>query len=205
VTTAWFTAGLFHLLVDQRLDGLRSLRQLVAAAMYSPDPCFARARRASGCRIVNGYGRREHDLLPAVMKSRAKDGAGDPFPSERLIEHTYVRLLDDDMKPVADGEVGQLCAGGSGLASGYLGDAKRTAERFVPDPYSEGARLYLTGDLARRRADGRAGIHRPAATARSRSTEKRVELGEIEEALRRNPAGHRCARDHARGEYRARV
>ena len=90
------------------------------------------------------------------------------------------------MTAVADGDVGQLCAGGSGLALGYLHDTERTSERFVPDPYAAGSRLYLTGDLVRRRPDGALEF----IGRRDRQIKidgKRVEIGEIEQALRRNP------------------
>jgi len=103
------------------------------------------------------------------------------------IRGTYVRLLDDDMKPVADGETGMLYAGGLGLASGYLGDARHSATSFVADPQRSGASLYRTGDLARRRPDGAFDF----LGRRDRQVKidgKRVEPGEIEDALRRTGA-----------------
>ncbi|GAA2520710.1 amino acid adenylation domain-containing protein [Winogradskya humida] len=66
-----------------------------------------------------------------------------------------VYLLDADRRPVADGQPGELCIGGAGVARGYLGQAGLTAARFLPDPFAtDGGRIYTTGDLARRTADG---------------------------------------------------
>jgi amino acid adenylation domain-containing protein len=188
VTTAWFTAGLFHLLVDQRLDGLRPLRQLIAGGdILSPTHVARALSGLPGCRVVNGYGPTENTTFTCCYDIPRGGWGGGSIPIGIPIEGTYVRILDDGMRLVADGETGQLCAGGRGIALGYLGDPARTAERFVPDPYSADARLYLTGDLVRRRPDG--AIEFIGRRDRQIKIDgKRVELGEIEEALRRNPA-----------------
>ncbi|UYN93995.1 MAG: non-ribosomal peptide synthetase [Enhydrobacter sp.] len=183
-TTAWFTAGLFHMLVDHQLDALAGLRQLLAGGdVLSPTHVRRALTALPNCRIVNGYGPTENTTFTCCYPV-PREGWGDgPVPIGRPIAGTYVRLLDDDMKPVPDGETGMLYAGGLGLASGYLGDDRLTAAQFVPDPGYPGATLYRTGDLARLRPDGQIEF----VGRRDRQVKidgKRVELGEIEEVLR---------------------
>lgn len=186
VTTAWFTAGLFHALVDHQLDALAGLRQLLAGGDVLSPTHVARALAAlPGCQLINGYGPTENTTFTCCYRIPRAGWEGGPVPIGTPINGTYVRLLDDNMKPVADGQIGMLHAGGLGLASGYLGDAERTAAQFVPDPEHLGATLYRTGDLVRRRADGNLDFI-GRGDRQVKIDGKRVEPGEIEEALRRS-------------------
>jgi amino acid adenylation domain-containing protein len=185
VTTAWFTAGLFRALVDQELDALSGLRQLLAGGdVLSPSHVMRALAALPGCQLINGYGPTENTTFTTCYRIPATGWGGGPVPIGVPISGTYVRLLDDEMKPVRDGETGMLYAGGLGLALGYAGAASRSAEQFVVDPQIPGARLFRTGDLVRRRPDGNLdflGRH----DRQVKIDGKRVELGEIEEMLRR--------------------
>jgi amino acid adenylation domain-containing protein len=183
-TTAWFTAGLFHLLVDHKLEGLRPLRQILAGGdVLSP----AHIRRAldalPGCTLVNGYGPTENTTFTCCYRI-PHDGWGDgAVPIGLPLAHTTAEILNERLEPVAEGEVGQLCTGGDGLADGYLNRAELTAERFIAHPRKSGERLYLSGDLVRARPDGVIEFLGRADT-QVKIDGKRVELGEIESCLR---------------------
>lgn len=185
VTTAWFTAGLFHLLVEHQLDSLRGLRQILAGGDTLSPSCVLRAQAAlPDCQIVNGYGPTENTTFTCCYRVPAGGWGGGAVPIGTPIHGTYVRLLDDEMRPVPAGEIGMLYTGGLGLASGYLDGAHQSSDAFTADPLQPGAMLYRTGDLARWRADGALDF----LGRRDRQVKidgKRIELGEIEETLRR--------------------
>ncbi|QFZ21137.1 non-ribosomal peptide synthetase [Saccharothrix syringae] len=180
VTTAFFPTGLFHLIVDEDVAALAGLRQVVVGGDVLS---AAHARRflaaVPGCRLVNGYGPTEMTTFTTFHDVRGGDG---PVPIGTPLNRTTVRVLDDSLDPVPFGTPGQLYAGGDGLARGYLGDPALTAERFVPDPWVPGARLYATGDLVRETVDGLEFLGRIDGQVKKRGF--RVEPGEVEAALR---------------------
>jgi amino acid adenylation domain-containing protein/FkbM family methyltransferase len=145
--------------------------------------------RLSSCRLVNHYGPSETHLV-TTFELEGNPGGWPELPSiGRPIPNAPVFLLDADARPVPAGVPGELCVGGAGLARGYHGRPDRTAERFVPDPFSAepGARLYRTGDVARFRAGGTLEfLGRRDLQVKVRGY--RVEPGEIEAALSRHPA-----------------
>jgi amino acid adenylation domain-containing protein len=191
VTTVWLTAPLFHRMVDNQLDALRGLHQLLAGGgVLSPRHVRRFLDAAPGTTLVNGYGPTENTTFTCCHEMRgARDAGEGSVPIGRPIGQTDVCVLDDDLRPVRAGEIGELCTGGDGLARGYLNRAGLTAERFIPHPLPDrpGARLYRTGDRVRQRPDGVLEfIGRRDHQVKIRGF--RVELGEIEVALGRHPA-----------------
>src|SRR4029077_2431461 len=114
------------------------------------------ARLGSGARLFNQYGPTEASL-DVTFHPCAPGETGASVPHGRAIAHTVLHVLARSLSPLPAGVPGELCAGGEGLARGYLGRPDLTAEKFVPDPWgaAPGGRLYRTGDLARRLPDGR--------------------------------------------------
>ncbi|WP_433512347.1 amino acid adenylation domain-containing protein [Nonomuraea sp. CA-143628] len=126
------------------------------------------------------------DSIESTDSSDSSDSAG--FTGFTAFAATSLHVLDDDLEPADEGE---LYIGGAGLARGYLGRPALTADRFVPDPHVPGARMYRSGDVARRTADGRLEIlGRTDHQVKIRG--HRIEPGEIEAALRTHPGVRAC-------------
>src|SRR5579883_621816 len=189
VTTLWLTAGLFHLMVDTRLDELKPLRQLLAGGdVLSPERVRKARAALPDCRIVNGYGPTENTTFTCCYDVREESEFTPSVPIGQPIANSRVYVLDNYMQPVPPGVPGELYAGGDGVARGYLNQPELTAQRFVPDPFSPCAtqRLYRTGDLARWRLDGNLEyLGRLDSQVKIRGF--RIELGEIENALAAHP------------------
>lgn len=184
VTTAWFTAGLFHLLVDTQIEALAGLRQLLAGGdVLSPDHVRRFQAAAPECRLINGYGPTENTTFTCCATISRGDWASESVPIGRAIAGTQAYVVDAALKPVPHGEEGQLVAAGAGLARGYLGQSALTAEKFVAAPAPISARVYLTGDLARVLPGGEIEF-RGRIDRQIKINGKRIEPGEIEAALR---------------------
>lgn len=188
VTTLWLTAGLFHLMVDHRLDGLLPLKQLLAGGdVLSPTHVLKAQQGLPDCQLINGYGPTENTTFTCCYRipRTAMQGA---IPIGTPIAHTQVYVMDEARQLVADGQEGELYAGGEGLALGYWNRPELTAERFVSDPRDPSGlvKLYRTGDRVRRRPDGNLEFL-GRLDRQIKINGKRVELDEIEACLRRSP------------------
>ena len=139
------------------------------------------------CAIFNHYGPTETTV--GVLTYRLGDELprtpSRNLPLGRPLPGTRIHLLDEQARPVPAGEKGEICIGGVQVARGYLNRPELSAERFVRDPFSEDpqARMYRTGDLGRLLPEGDIefcgrGDHQVKVHG------YRVELGEIEAALR---------------------
>ena len=143
--------------------------------------------------VVNEYGPTEACVGNVTHRVGASEPAsGGTVPIGLPIPGTEAYVLDQDLRLVPVGVVGELYLGGSCLARGYLGRAALTAERFVPHPFqSGGRRLYRTGDLARWRPDGVVEyVGRRDSQLKLRGF--RIEPAEVESALASHPAVERC-------------
>ena len=139
-------------------------------------------------RLVNMYGITETTVhVTYAPLDRATASGGGPGPIGTGIPDLRVYVLDADLAPVPPGAVGELFVAGEGLARGYLNRPGLTATRFVADPFGRpGARMYRTGDRARRRADATL-EYLGRADQQVKIRGYRIEPGEIEAALHAHP------------------
>lgn len=190
VTTLWLTAGLFHLMAEQRPEDLARVRQLVAGGDVLSPAHVQRTLDARGDGIlVNGYGPTETTTFACCFRMTRGSRPTGAVPIGRPISNTTVYVLDEQMRPVAEGVSGELYIGGAGVAAGYLNQPELTQERFVPDPFGAGpgARLYRTGDRVRVRPDG-ALEFLGRLDGQVKIAGHRIEPEEVEAALRQHPA-----------------
>ncbi|NJM46539.1 MAG: amino acid adenylation domain-containing protein [Alkalinema sp. RU_4_3] len=131
--------------------------------------------------LINTYGPTETTVVATghtVVSTPDSDAPiGSPLP------HVQTYVLDNHLNPVPPGVVGELYLGGNALARGYLNQPETTAAAFIPNPFGPGC-LYKTGDLVRDRGTGNLQyLGRLDHQIKIRGF--RVELGEVETALRK--------------------
>ncbi|MFG2074624.1 amino acid adenylation domain-containing protein [Nonomuraea maritima] len=184
VTTMHFVPSMLELFLDE--PALPELRRLVCSGEALGAELAARCHdRLPRTELHNLYGPTE----AAVDVTWHPCAPGEPLvPIGRPVANTRLEILDADGHRVPVGTPGELCLGGVQLARGYVNRPGMTAERFVPDPYGPpGARLYRTGDVARRLPGGDVQyLGRTDFQVKIRG--RRVELGEIEALLHAHPA-----------------
>lgn len=189
VTTMWLTTSLFNRVVDSALPNYDGLRHVVTGGdVGSPRHLRAFLKRYPNCRLSNGYGPTENTTFSTVCEFPTPESIGDDASIGRPISRSTAYVLDERLRPVPTGTIGELCVGGDGVALGYVGLPELTAERFVADPFAEraGARMYRTGDRVRVRPDGLiAFLGRIDDQVKVRGY--RIELGEIEAVLLAQP------------------
>ncbi|MBA8924142.1 amino acid adenylation domain-containing protein/non-ribosomal peptide synthase protein (TIGR01720 family) [Kutzneria viridogrisea] len=162
---------------------------VVIAAGEACTPALV-AEWAAQRRMFNSYGPTETTVDITLWECVPEPGSS-AVPVGGPVHNTAVYLLDQRLRPVPPGTVGEIYAAGTGLARGYLGTPELTASRFVANPF-DGGRMYRTGDLARRRADG-ALVYVGRADHQVKVRGFRIELGEVESVLSAHPGVARVA------------
>ena len=163
------------------------------ALVIGGEALFARSltfwiANAPETRLINEYGPTESVVGCCVHEISAGAALSESIPIGRPIANTQLFILDQSLQPAPIGVPGELHIAGAGLARGYVNLADVTAEKFIPNPFSDapGERLYRTGDLARYRPDGNIEfLGRLDHQLKIRGF--RVEPREIEMVLRQHP------------------
>ncbi|AZG44374.1 non-ribosomal peptide synthetase [Gordonia insulae] len=186
VTTAVFVPSLLELFVPY-LDSVPSLRHIIAGGEALTAELAGRVLTAAPrLQLINAYGPTETTVVVTDFTAQP-DTRTRTVPIGQPISGTDLVVLDGSLRRVPDGTVGELYVRGTAVARGYLARPGRTAASFVADPTGEwpGARTYRTGDLVRRRNGLLEYVGRADTQVKIRGN--RVEIGEIEAALRALP------------------
>ena len=203
VTWCLLITGVFSLMVEERLEDLRGLRQLIVGGDVMPPGAARRVLEAfPGLRLINAYGPTEGSVVASAQTFRSPSEIGTIVSIGRPLRSTQVYVLDRFRQPAPIGVPGEIFIGGDGLARGYHERPEWTEERFLPNPFRPG-RLYRTGDIGRRLVDGRIEfLGRSDQQVKIRGF--RIEPGEIEGVLSAHPRVDACAviARETRGERR---
>jgi amino acid adenylation domain-containing protein len=184
VTISFLPTPLAEIVVDQGWSPQSALRVVLTGG----DKLHRALQGQRPFSFVNHYGPSENTVVTtcAIVEN---DTDADAAPAIGApIDNTEVYVLDAWSKPVPIGVGGEIYIGGKGLARSYAGRADLTAERFIPNQFSRipGARLYRTGDRARRTSDGQ--LHfLGRADQQVKLRGFRIEPGEIEAQLVQHP------------------
>ena len=151
-------------------------------------------KAAPDCEFTNLYGPTEVTVDCTAYKIDREFADGEPVPIGKACRNMEIFLLDEDLKPVPDGEPGEICVRGIGLALGYYGDPEKTAAAFVQNPMNPAYpdRLYRTGDIAKIGDDGNL-YYLSRRDGQIKHMGYRIELGEIETALNALEGVRDCA------------
>ena len=143
-------------------------------------------RERPDVRLFNAYGPTEATVF--VTGADVVAGGTEPPSIGRPFPHVRLHVVDDQLRPVAQGQWGELLIAGEWLAGGYHNRPELTSERFLPDTIAPdpasaaGGRMYRTGDLVRLRADGEYDFS-GRLDQQIKLRGHRVEIGEIESVL----------------------
>lgn len=177
ITHATLPPAVLKTLPNADLPALQSL--ITAGEACSPDLVD---RWATGRRFFNAYGLTETTIWSTIAELKP----GDLPTIGRAIANTQLYVLDAHFQPVPIGIPGELYIGGVGVARGYLKRSELMTERFVPNPFSDGATLYRTGDLVRYQPSGQLEfLGRRDRQIKLRGY--RIELEEIERTICQHP------------------
>ena len=187
ITAMHFVPSLLGLFLS--LPGVnqwRSLQRVPIGGEPLPGEVADKFHATFDALLHNFYGPTETVINASRFKVEGKQGTR-IVPIGRPKINTQMHLLDDALQPVPVGVIGEIYIGGGHVANGYHRRPALTAERFVADPFIPGGRLYRSGDLARRNADGDIEfVGRADEQVKIRGF--RIELGDVAAAISVDPS-----------------
>jgi acyl-coenzyme A synthetase/AMP-(fatty) acid ligase/acyl carrier protein len=186
ISAVHVTAGLFRVVADEAPECFAGVREVLTGGDVISAKAVQHVLQACPDTVVRAtYGASEMAAFITHSPMRAPYSMGLTVPVGRGMDNTRLLVLDEHLRPLPAGEVGDLYVAGDRLARGYYRRSGVTAERFVADPFARtGQRMYRTGDQVRMRHDGLMEfVGRSGDQVKIRGY--RVELAEVESVLAR--------------------
>lgn len=168
-------------------SGLNNLKTVLSGGENFTPEIFHRWGKRD--KVINAYGPTESTVIATRYRLTEKDINRKIIPIGKPVYNQQVYILDKYLNPVPIGVEGEIFIAGIGLSRGYLNQPSLTAEKFIPNPFSQkpGERIYRTGDVGRYLEDGNIEfVGRTDFQVKVRGF--RIELGEIESVLSQYPA-----------------
>ncbi|QXI26872.1 non-ribosomal peptide synthetase [Pseudomonas vanderleydeniana] len=191
ITVLEVVPALIQGLLDQPVARLASLRYLLTTGeAMAPALAERWLRQYPDIPLINAYGPAECSDDVALHRVQLQDRERAYLPIGLDTDHNRLSVLNDLLEPMPERATGELHIAGLGVGRGYLGDPKRTALSFVPNPFglTPGERLYRSGDLVRRRAADGVLEYVGRTDYQVKIRGFRIELGEIEVRLQQHGA-----------------
>lgn len=155
VNTLFLTTSLFNALVDDDPSVFVGVEEFLTGGEAASPSHFAKFSKAlPDARLLNCYGPTECTVIISTYAFSGEERPGEPIPIGKPISGTFVHVLDERHQDVPIGAVGELYAGGPGLAHGYVGQPALTKSRFMQMDGPSEVRMYKTGDFVRITDDG---------------------------------------------------
>jgi amino acid adenylation domain-containing protein len=177
----WMTTSWFNQLVDIDPEIFRPLRTLLIGGEKASVPHVNKlTATCPHLELINAYGPTENTTFSTFYKVKGLQAG--VIPVGIPVSNSTVYVLDPMGRLLPPGVDGEVYVGGLGVAKGYLNDEELTRQRFLPDPFQQGGRMYKTGDIGKWQADGTIML-RGRADGQLKIRGHRVETGEVEDAL----------------------
>jgi len=166
----------------EHLEGFRRLSEIIIGGEHLAYSLVQRVREVTSAKIYNAYGPTEATVWATIKEMTTAE----EVTIGTSLANTSVYIVDEQLKPLSAGDIGELCISGDSLAVGYLNNPELTDRKFVNGPFGEGKRLYLTGDIAKTLPNGEIVVlGRKDEQVKIRG--HRVELKEVEHVMMQHP------------------
>ena len=163
---------------DKELSCLKNVKEIMIGGEPFPPNLLHALQENTTAKIYNMYGPTETTIWSTISDLTCKDQVDIGYP----LKNTEIYIIDENLLILPQGEIGEICIAGKGLAKGYIGQKDLTAEKFIYLPQKENTRVYRTGDRGRFSSDGSL-VYSGREDNQVKIRGYRIELEEIESNL----------------------